>query len=474
MDLAASWYTASTCQMRGCLDDQEILAWVAGTLTAEQHAQCLAHVGTCGTCRVLVSETSKSPEGQAEAAEQSRDAVLPSGTQVGRYELRSLLGFGGAGFVYDAFDPQLSRRVALKLVRPDAHTGQSDGNSAARLLREARAMARLSHPNVVTVFDAGEFDGGVFIAMELVEGRTLSTWLRDEKPSPQAIGTLFLEAGRGLEAAHVAGLIHRDFKPENVLLGRDDRPRVTDFGLARVAELSHDDRVSLEEPDERDPEPLRSMLLTMTRAGVLAGTPAYMAPEQFQGARTDAATDQFNFCASLFLALYDRLPFSIAGQTHTTLASLARAVTIGEIRPPKNNKVPRSVLSVLMRGLSIDPAARYPSMTGLLAALHHAFRSTWPRRLFAVSALAGVLALFVGLSMSTSTPKPSMKTQPVLAPVIEETRQPTDAAIEIKPPKSTNQYKSTPRKHSRPLKMPPRPEVPRQLGDGLKDPYGAP
>jgi serine/threonine protein kinase len=278
---------------------------------------------------------------------------LEPGEVVARYRVVRLIGAGGAGLVHEAFDPQLGRRIALKMVRPD--TSDEAARSPTRLLREAQAMARLSHPNVVAVYDAGIFEGQVFVAMELVDGRTVAQWLQETRPGWPAVVRLFVEAGRGLAAAHSAGLIHRDFKPENVLLGDDGRPRVTDFGLARARDLGDPTSSPIATVLSSSP------LLTLTDAGVVAGTPAYMAPEQFEGARADERTDQFNFCAALYRALYGQRPFG--GEATVTMGALAREVSTGKLRPPPpGTPVPDQVFSLVARGLARDPADRFPAL----------------------------------------------------------------------------------------------------------------
>jgi len=269
-----------------------------------------------------------------EAVRQSRPA------RVGRYEVGEALGSGAMGVVYRARDPELDRAVAIKLVR----SGSGCSSSGVRLLREAQAMARLRHPNVVPIFDVGPADDAVFVAMPLLEGGTLRSWLRGGPHPLDEILDRFVAAGRGLAAAHAAGLVHRDFKPDNVLLGDDGRVRVVDFGLARPAGI---------ETDEGD--------------GVILGTPAYMAPEQLRGAPADAQSDQYGFCVALWEALYGKRP--------------------GDTSPSEGaSRTPLRLRQVLVRGLSADPAARYPSTDALLAVLG---RDPWllRRRLLAAAAV---------------------------------------------------------------------------------------
>ncbi len=299
--------------------------------------------------------------------EPTSPGALPRGLRVGRYQLLRMLGEGGMGTVYLARDPELDRDVALKQLH--RHLGGGD-DAQSRLLREARSMARLSHPNVVTVYDVLIHEGRLVLAMELVQGETLRAWLTSERRPWREVVGKFGQAGRGLVAAHAVGLVHRDFKPDNVLVGEDGRVRVTDFGLARPAvdteaeteAETKADGVDLERTTEPRPA-VDALAATMTRSGLLMGTPAYMAPEQHRG-RSDARSDQFAFCASLHEALSGELPF--AGDTWD---ELRKAVELGQPRSLPADRAPPWVQRIVRRGLSADPAARFESMEALLAAL---------------------------------------------------------------------------------------------------------
>ncbi|WP_223758587.1 serine/threonine-protein kinase [Myxococcus sp. RHSTA-1-4] len=332
------------------------------------------------------SSASESPPARKESE--------PSGrATVGRYHILDKLGSGGMGVVYSAYDPELHRRVAIKLLHPDANTvARVDG--ASRLLREAQAMARLSHPNVVSIHDVGTFAGRVFIAMELVEGLSLRHWLRAEHRTWREVLEVFRQAGRGLAAAHAAGLVHRDFKPANVLVSQDGRAQVTDFGLARTTA----DQEAAEAGRRTTPgrvaitgdDLLESPL---TEAGLVMGTPAYMPPEQHEDGRTDARGDQFSFCASLYEALYGQLPFE--GKRAPEYLREARS---GRVRPPpRSSRVPAWLFRAISRGLSPSPDARYPSMGVLLEALGRDPSAAWRRR-GAVAAAALLLTSAVGLT----------------------------------------------------------------------------
>lgn len=310
---------------------------------------------------------------------------LPRGTTVGRYVVLDPLGAGGMGVVYAAFDPQLDRRIALKMLRPDPDGSSGSSGGPERLLREAQAMARLNHPNVISVHDVGTFEGEVFVAMEFVDGQTLSQWSERARRPWREVLRVFREAGAGLAAAHRAGIVHRDFKPDNVMVGPDGRVHVLDFGLARphgptVATPTEE----LELSDETD----RSVSLDtrLTQTGALLGTPAYMAPEQHSGKETSAMSDQFSFCVALYEGLYGERPFR--GES---TASLAFNVLRGKLRePPSDAKVPRWVRRALVRGLAVNEAERFESMDQLLAELGRdpdASRRRW----FGVVALAATV-----------------------------------------------------------------------------------
>ena len=273
-------------------------------------------------------------------APRSRREIEP-GEVIGRYTVLEHVGSGGMGSVYAAFDPELDRRVAVKVLH-DEERGEA-------LLREAKTLASLSHPNVVVVFDAGAHEGRVWLAMEFVQGRTLSEWLEEEPRSWQEVLEVMLDAGQGLAAAHDAGIIHRDFKPANVMLSSDGRARVMDFGLA----WTRDPSVTAQDRSE-PPAP-----------GKLLGTPAYMSPEQLWGRAVGPAADQFSFCVSFWVALFGRRPF--AGNT---VPQIVASVTAGTVRdPPLGRDVPAWLPALLRRGLETKVEARWPSLEHLLSAL---------------------------------------------------------------------------------------------------------
>ena len=297
----------------------------------------------------------------------------------------SLLGTGGMGAVYAAYDPDLDRKVAPKLLRPDAASVDS-----VRPTREARALAKLAHPNVVSVFDVGTVGAEVVIAMEFIEGMTVTRWLQERVRSVREVLDLFLAAGRGLAAAHQAGLIHRDFKPDNMMVGSDGRVRVMDFGLAGAASSA---AVVVDDPLASDSQGRSD--LRLTREGTLLGTPAYMAPEQWQDAQVEAWTDQFSFCVALWEALYGLRPFR-----GRSLHALMHSVTHGEIDmvSRRKSKVPAFLRRVLERGLARAPGHRFPTMDALLAAI--ARGQTHQRTagvLIGLGAVGVIIAAFIGL-----------------------------------------------------------------------------
>jgi len=312
---------------------------------------------------------------------------LERGTSVDRYVVLYELGTGGMGVVYAAYDPQLDRKVALKLL----HAHSRSDRARTRLLREAKSIARISHPHVVTVHDVGTYEGRVFVAMEYIEGLTLRRWLQERRRPWTEVLTVLQHAGEGLAAAHEGDLIHRDFKPDNVLVEDGGRPVVLDFGLARRASSRDDHEFEPRSTDDGSTSvrPISAELeLDLTRTGAKLGTPAYMAPEQHLSSPTDERTDQFSFCVVTWEALYGARPF--AGST----AREARyAVLKGEVLEPRESEVPIAVRRVLERGLSLDPEDRYPNMSSLLAALARAPRRIVPRWALGGAVLAGGLGV---------------------------------------------------------------------------------
>ncbi|MEX1366936.1 MAG: serine/threonine-protein kinase [Nannocystaceae bacterium] len=300
--------------------------------------------------------------------------------RVGRYVVERRIGRGGMGEVFVGRDEGLERRVALKMIK-----GPSDDRRRARFLREGRALAKLSHPNTVQVYEVGEHEDQLFIAMELVRGQTLAAWAQPDR-SVDAITRAYLDAARGLAAAHAAGIVHRDFKPDNAMMGDDGRVRVLDFGLAR--RLDHDEGRT----DPLPPTP-GDTSGTLTSAGAWLGTPAYMAPEQHRGLPATVASDQFSLCVSLYEALQGSRPFEGAD-----CRALLDAIERGALRPLRRS-VPRRVRSVLRRGLAAAPEERFPTMDALIEALRPRVR---PLRIAGFALAVGIVG-GVGLR-ATPTP----------------------------------------------------------------------
>jgi tetratricopeptide (TPR) repeat protein/tRNA A-37 threonylcarbamoyl transferase component Bud32 len=348
--------------MSACLTDESIAELVESGLHGPAAAEAFAHLGECDACRALFARVADVAIDATEAAPPSREpSRFQRGERIGRYVALDLVGQGAMGRVYSVYDPELNRRVALKLLRPDATSSRDRADLATRLQREAQAMARLSHPNVVAVHDAGTYADGVFVAMDFVDGETLRSWLRREPRAWRAVLEAFLQAGRGLAAAHAAGIIHRDFKPDNVLVDRSGRVLVTDFGLARS--MGEGSAVT----SGADPVGTPSPLGTLTETGMAVGTPAYMAPEQRAG-QVSPLADQYSFCVALYEALYGERPAAN--------------------RTPEGARVPAWLRPILQRGLREKPEERFPSMEALIAALSRDPAVRRRRALLGMSALA--------------------------------------------------------------------------------------
>lgn len=344
-------------------DDGDTAGHDSGEPTDE--AATIATDSTAATRTSAGKQLDATPPTMVDGARRDQASSFPRGTCIGRYVLLERLGSGGMGVVFEAYDPDLDRRIAIKLLRVRARSRLE--RARARLLREAQALAQLSHPNVVSVHDVGTFEGRVFIAMELVGGQTLRDWLKERKRSRREIVDVFVGAGRGLAAAHAAGLVHRDFKPANAIVGADGRVRVLDFGIARASEPadSDDDFESSPRDLETADSGVHALHTPLTEAGAIVGTPRYMAPEQHRGLRTDEHSDQFSFCVALYEALYGSRPF--AGES---AAELRASTTAGRVQaPPAGSNVPSRLRRLLLRGLSTAPADRYESMDELLSEL---------------------------------------------------------------------------------------------------------
>jgi eukaryotic-like serine/threonine-protein kinase len=377
-----------------CLTENTFQQLLDGTLGVARIRDTQVHLDTCRSCRELLSTLARcmtpampGPEGTdslspPDGSQSATPHAMVPGTRVGRFIVQAPLGAGGMGVVYAADDPVLGRKVALKLIHADHRDGLASEEWRARLLREARAIARLSHPNVITVHEIGLHGDQPFVAMELVEGSTLRSW-RAASPRPwRDIVSVFVAAGRGLLAAHRAGLVHRDFKPDNVLIGDDGRIRVTDFGLA--CPVPDADHHGSERPAPEQPGGTLDAIGALgtgaedrqgrlTHTGTLLGTPGYMAPEVLRGGPADFASDQFSFCVALYEALFRERPLLAVSPTPAVEASgpgtAVERTPAARVRSDRH-AVPAWLQQTVQRGLSARPADRFPSMESLLVALN--------------------------------------------------------------------------------------------------------
>lgn len=396
-----------------CLSPELALEFVAGALPKTPAREVESHMARCGECRRLIVEIVKSNEapdtdvdarseplelvavanqttaaGSRRAAEgRPHDSAattlqLTRGTRIQRYTLLYQLGEGGMGSVHAAFDPRLDRRVALKFLRTDL-IGSPKKEHRERLVREARALARLSHANVVSIFDVAETDGSVFLAMELIDGSNARIWRELGSRSIAEIVKIYRDSLSALIAAHDQGIIHRDFKPDNVMVGADGVARVTDFGLARAAMVDVDELLAEASSKGVNWE-------TLTQTGLVLGTPRYMAPEQFSGVANES-TDQFSFCLSLYEALYGHYP--LGTKTPRNLEP-NRDISEQILAPLNKGKVPDNLRRILLRGMAVNPRERWPSLRELqyelsLVLLPNQSGLRW-------AALAGITALVAG------------------------------------------------------------------------------
>ncbi len=356
------------------LADELLVALVAGELDAQALDQVDSHLDSCASCRELVATLTSGVSGTRHRGDDGEPETI------GRFAIDRRLGEGAMGSVWEATDPELGRRVAIKRL----HARHGDDKGRARLIREAQAMASLSHPHVVQVYEVGTEGDEVHVVMELVEGSSLRTWLLDER-SPAEILSVLRGAGRGLAAAHAAGLVHRDFKPENVLVDAAGHAKVGDFGLAR-----------LDEEELRVPSESSLLEATLTQTGALLGTPAYMAPEQLAGEPADARSDQYAFAVTLWEALAGERPHSARDVATLREASLAGP-------PPAPPGLDGRIGAVLRRALAADPSARFASMAELLTALDPPARGRW--RWVALAA-AGVAAAGAAGVLAIDEPPP--------------------------------------------------------------------
>lgn len=379
--------------MVGCPDDAAVLAFSRGELDPASLAELDGHLDTCDDCRQLVAALATGASGP------DLDVVpLAAGTKLGRYEVSSMIGRGTTGRVYRARDTELGRDVAIKVLVE---------GPAEQLFVEARTMAKFQHPNIVAVHDVGREGGQVFLAMEHVAGGSLRSWIEARPPAREVLA-MFAAIADGLHAAHEAGLSHGDFKPDNVVVDEKGRPRVADFGLARFAEgdtLSQD--------------------VGATRTVAPAGTPAYMAPEQWGGGVADARSDQFSFFVALAEALGSRRPF--AG---SDMQSIRANVLAG--RAVLESSLPVGLEPLILRGLATEPGQRHADMAAVAGLLRKRPSQTWKTALGfgAAVGLVGLVGfLLIGEEPSVATAEPGLArlpdvsvraTSPVESPVVAE------------------------------------------------------
>lgn len=388
-----------TSPSTACLDDQDVAEILEGDAAPEILAAAEDHAAACESCRRVLAAAAKVRAGEArahaadpteprfeEATADGAHADVPFpehlGDAIGRYRIEEVVGRGGMGVVYAAKDDTLQRTVALKLLNRSVIRE----DSRSRLLREARAMASVDHPNVLSVHDVGLHDGLVYIVMDLVDGGDLRQWLRERVHPWRDIVATFIAAGRGLAAIHEVGLVHRDFKPANVLVGRGGRVQITDFGLVGGAGSS--------EP-RPDSSTLRGILGDdRTETGLVLGTPRYMSPEQIRGDAVDAFSDQFSFCVALWESVTGHHPFG-GGATVDRIAQMKHG-------PLADARGPSELLSVLRRGLAPTPADRFASMDPLLEALARAAERRHRRRRVTVASVLLVGAVGLGVELGGS------------------------------------------------------------------------
>jgi protein kinase-like protein len=361
--------------------DETFMRLIEGTLPSDRVRELEAHCDGCSRCARTMSELARA------------GAPDPPGWLGGRYQMLEPLGAGSTGVVFAALDAKLRRKVAIKRLRDGDGDGAAIDRRRDRFLREAQLLASLSHPNVLTVHDVGGIDREVYVVTELVDGCPMSRWVRETEPRPdhRRIIDLYLQVGRGLSAAHHLNVVHRDVKPENILVARNGRVLIGDFGLAGLTGSTEGAPTTAGAP------------APLTQTGAVLGTPAYMAPELHAGRPADPLSDQFAFCMSLYESLHGHRAFSGATAEEYVAAVRAARLALG------TDGVPRAIDRVLAIGLSADPARRYPSLDALLDDLARV-RDRRPLRRAWVAAgsaagLLGVLAVVV--AMARHGPQPA-------------------------------------------------------------------
>ncbi len=325
-----------------CPDAGEFAALLDNSLSAEQERELHAHLDRCPACTELVIELGLQHAGSATEPQ-----------CIGRYQIRREIGAGNMGVVYECYDPELGRTVAVKVLHVDHH---SDDHSerTARMRREARLLASLSHPNIVAIYDVGTWRGQIFLTLEYVDGHSLRRWRTEHQADWREIVEIFMDAGRGIAAAHAAHIIHRDIKPDNILISEQGRVLVADFGLARA----------MDRPHTGPQAQVSSTWDSLTQSNTIVGTPAFMAPEQYRGDEVDERADIFSFCAALYRVVYQATPFE-----GRSVSQLASNVCSGAVLPPPSGDAPAGLFEILRAGLAADPERRPASMDELLSSL---------------------------------------------------------------------------------------------------------
>ena len=417
------------CPLKNCPDENQWYALTQGLLEAEEVAQLEEVMDRCVACSEMMVELVRELHPTESGGLSPDDTPLP--VKIGRYQVEGLLGIGGMGVLYKAQDLELQRPVALKLLRPDVTDPTQRELHIARMLQEARMLASLQHQNIPTIFEVGTWNEQVFLAIQLVQGANMREWLEAHNPDWQSLLAMYLQMGAGLIAAHKANIVHRDVKPDNILVAETGQIYITDFGLARTIHSTYHsvNKSATLKLDASNP--------FLTEAGEILGTPAYMAPEQYRGQGVSKRADQFAFCVSLYEGLYGMRPF--AGHSMDELAKAAQA---GEIFEPELTSIPRKIFQVLAKGMHPLPRERFDSMDQLLEALRLSARRP-PDPIFlgliaAAALLFGILTW--GWATNWSSPfgntKPSTFAKKKLPP--PQTRCPLQKVTTRKTPNSSS------------------------------------
>ncbi|HAA58423.1 MAG TPA: hypothetical protein DCE42_26910 [Myxococcales bacterium] len=441
------------CRFPECPDENTIVSLLEGTLSEDQIAQVEFAIDRCPDCQELMVElahmldlpqpslTNTAPQ-ETPKKEPAQEQVFVH--NIGRYRILNTLGKGGMSVVYEAYDEPLHRRVALKVTRPDIFSEHLRESLFARLLREGRLLAQLQHPNIPVVYEVGEWDNQIYMAIQLVRGQTLRAWTKQRDADWREILRHYMEAGKAIEAAHQAGIIHRDIKPDNILIDDMDRVFLVDFGLARATPSSKRSLLPF------TPKPVISAIdhpkmPYATKTGIMLGTPAYMSPEQFYGQDADERSDQFSFCFALYEALCGMSPYGGAD-----LQEKMTSIHQGEIILPTESPVPQALFEVLVKGLRPLPDQRFSSMKDLLTALEETKAPPPPKR--APVTILAAFGLIVALLLAIVFLKPGDTEKANTHPDASSTRTHTPLKMLLSPPpprKRADTTQTTPPHRSR-------------------------